>query len=106
MADRIQAIESMLEKTPNDVFLQYSLGMEYAAAERHKEAVKAFKRCIDLDEGYLPAYVEAGKCLRSGGDLDAAREMFARGMELATAKGESHVRDFIRQQLEALPRKE
>jgi uncharacterized protein HemY len=106
MTDRIRAIEGMLEKTPDDVFLQYSLGMEYASGRRYKDAVQAFKRCIDLDEEYLPAYVEAGKSLRSGGELDAAREMFARGMELATRKGESHVRDFIRQQLEALPRKE
>jgi len=104
MADRIAAILKMLEKEPIDVFLRYSLGMEYAAAEMFAEAVVAFKRCIELDEEYLPAYVEAGKSLRSAGRLEEARDIFATGLELATVKGEKHMRDFIQQQIDGLPK--
>lgn len=103
MGDRIETIRRMLEHDPGDVFLNYSLGMEYAAAGRHEEAAEAFRRCIELDADYLAAYVEAGKSLRSAGRLDNARELFAAGMELAAMQGETHVRNFIQQQLDALP---
>lgn len=103
MTDRIQAIQSMLAKNPKDVFLHYSLGMEQAAAGDQAGAVESFRRCIQLDDGYLPAYVEAGKTLRACKDYAAAREVFAAGMELAAVQGETHMRDFIQQQLDGLP---
>ena len=104
MTDRIEAIRKMLENQPEDVFLHYSLGMEYAAAERHADAIAEFKRCIELDEKHLPAQVEAGKALRSAGRLDEARRTFTAAMALAAELGQSHTRDFIQQQIEALPK--
>ena len=104
MTDRIEQIRSMLQRDPADVFLHYSLAMEYAAGGRVDEAVAEFGRCFELDADYLPAYVEAGKCLRSTGRLEEARRVFTRGMKLASSLGESHMREFIRQQIDALPR--
>ena len=105
MADRIETIRKLLAKTPEDVFLHYSLGMELASRKEFAAAVEALRRCIALDSRYLPAYVEAGKCLRSAGDLSAARETFTAALKLAEAKGENHTRDYIQQQIDALPRK-
>jgi len=104
MPDRIEAIRAMLENEPGDVMLNYSLAMECASAARHDEAIAAFRTCIASDPTYLPAHVEAGKCLRSAGRFDEAREVFAEAMELAATQGESHMRDFIQQQLDGLPR--
>jgi uncharacterized protein HemY len=103
MTDRIEAIRRMLRKEPDDVFLHYSLGMEYASAGRHDAAVGEFRRCIDLDAGYVAGYVEAGKSLRAMGDLPGARDVFACGLAAAEARGERHSQDFIRQQLQSLP---
>lgn len=103
MSDRIEAIRKMLAKAGRDTFLIYSLGMELASADRYDEAVAEFRKCIELDGDYLPAYGEAGKALRSAGRLAEAREMFAAGMELAALTGESHMRDFLQQQLDSLP---
>jgi Flp pilus assembly protein TadD len=103
MAGRIEAIQKMLRKNPDDTFLHYSLGMEYASAARCQEAMKEFRRCIELDASYLPAYVEAGKALRAAGRFEEARAMFSAGLALAGKKNEGHTQDFIRQQLEALP---
>ena len=102
MGSRVEAIKAMLQKEPGDVFLHYSLGMEYASAGQFDEAVAELNTCIDLDENYLSAYVEAGKCLRSAGERAAAREMFLRGLELASVQGEQHVHDFLQQQLSGL----
>ena len=104
MSERVEQIRSMLEANPEDVFLHYSLAREYASAKRFDEAVVEFRKCIELDEQYLPAYVETGKALRSVGRLDEARETFATGMELAVSLSEKHMRDYIQQQLDALPR--
>ena len=102
MADRIEQLQAMLNEAPEDVFLHYSLAMEYASQQRFDEAVTELHACMTLDGGYLPAYVEAGKCLRSAGRLDEAREVFAAGMELAAMQGERHMRDHIQQQLDGL----
>lgn len=104
--ERIEQIRCLLEKTPDDVFLHYSLAMELASADRCVEAVVQFRACIELDPQYLPAYVEAGKVLRAAGEPGQAREIFQAGLELATRKGEDHVRSFIAQQLEILPTNE
>ena len=102
MNERIRQIRSMLRRDPEDVFLRYSLAMEYASAKRFDEAVGEFNRCVELDSEYLPAYVEAGKSLRSAGRIDEARDKFIAAMELAALQGQAHVRDFIQQQLDAL----
>ncbi len=102
MNRRIETIRRMLEKDPDDVFLHYSLAMEYVSAGLYDEAMDEFHICVRLDEAHLPARVEAGKCLRSAGRLSEAREAFLDALELALEKGESHTADFIRQQLEAL----
>ena len=104
MTDRLSQLRALLDESPDDVFLRYSLAMEHAGAGRYDEAAAELRRCIELDEKYLPAYVEAGKCLRSARRLDEAREVFSAGMELAAMLGERHMRDHIQQQLDGLPR--
>ena len=102
MADRIAALQKLLARDERDVFLHYSLAMEYFSAARHDLAAAEFRRCIELDPNYLAAYVEAAKCHRAAGQLDPAREMFARALDLAQRLKQTHTEDYIRQQLEGL----
>jgi len=102
MTERIDAILRMLVKSPDDVFLHFSLGMEYVAAGRFDEAQAAFEKCSSLDTDYLPARVELGKTLRSAGRLDQARRAFTAAAELAKKLGEQHVCDFLAVQLASL----
>jgi len=104
MSDRIARIQKMLQASPNDAFLHYSLGMEYASAGDLAAAKAAFLHVLELDGQYLPAYVEAGKCLRSAGELQQARELFEKGRQLAQSRGDAHMVDYIVQQLEGLAR--
>ena len=102
LSERIDMIRKLLERTPNDTFLVYSLGMELASAGRNEEAAEQFRRCIELDGDYLAAYSEGGKALRAAGRLEEARKLFRAGMELAAKAGNAHMRDFLQQQLEGL----
>lgn len=102
MNERIESLEKMLEKDPDDLFAHYSLGMEYASAGQYDQAVAEFQRCIELEADYLAAYVEGAKSLRSAGRLGEARKMFSAAMELAARIGEKHACDFIQQQLDSI----
>ena len=102
MSDRIESIKKLLAAEPSDAFLQYSLAMEYVAAEQPDEALAAFEQCRLVDPTYVPAYVEAGKCARAAGRLDQAKAMFVRALELAQSAGDTHIAANVRQQLEAL----
>jgi len=102
MSDRMARIEKMLASSPADPFLHYSLGMEFASAGDPERAAKQFLHVLELDADYLPAYVEAGKCLRSAGQLADARDLFTRGLHLAETRRDTHQADHIRQQLEGL----
>jgi len=102
VSDRIEAIRKMLAEQGEEVFLVYSLGMELASAGRCDEAAAQFRRCLELDAAYLPAYAEAGKALRSAGRLAEARDAFAAGMDLAAQAGDAHLRDHLQAQLDAL----
>lgn len=102
MTDRILAIQTMLQRSPQDVFLHYSLAMELAGQGRFDEAAAEFARCTELDPEYLAAYVEGGKALRGARNLRAAKERFGQALEVALRQGNIHMQDFVRQQLEAL----
>ena len=104
MSDRIELIRKMIAAKGEDTFLTYSLAMELSSARRYEEAAEQFARCLEMDGEYLPAYAEAGKALRSAERMEEAKEMFAAGMDLANQQGESHMRDFLQQQLDSLPR--
>ena len=102
MSDRIEGIRHLLAKDPDDLFLNYSLAMELAGADQTDEALALFARCHSLDENYMPAYVEAGKCARAAGRLNDAKDHFRKALELATNAGETHAADGLQQQLDAL----
>lgn len=102
MSRRVDAIRTMLARDPADVFLHYSLGMELAGEGDFPAATEAFEACIRLDPAYLPAYVERAKALRSAGQRDQARAVFEQAMTLAKSQKQTHVANYIRQQLEGL----
>ncbi len=102
MNERLKTIRQMLEKTPDDTFLLYGLGMELTSTGHFDEAAEQFKKCIAIDTCHLAARVELGKTLRSAGKIEEARIAFDAAMRLAVKQGEKHAQDFIRQQIEGL----
>ena len=104
MSERIETIKAMLQDSPGDVFLLYSLGMEEASRGRLDLAADALGECIAADANYLPAWIERAKVLRADGRLDQARQAFEGALELAGREGDSHAAEAIRGQLAALVR--
>ena len=84
MDSRITTLETMLQQDSRNSFVHYSLAMEYAKAGRLEDAVAAFRQLIAVDENYAAAYYHGGQTLERLGDVDAAREMYEKGIEVTT----------------------
>lgn len=87
---RRQHIEELLAADPNDVFLKYALAKELASEGNVPAALTAFDRVIAEHPDYVPAYFQKGQTLAGEGDVDAARIVLTRGIEVAKQVGDRH----------------
>jgi Tfp pilus assembly protein PilF len=95
MTERMQKLSEMLEKSPNDTFLMYGLGMEHKKTGEHAKAIECFAHVIQVDPGYCYAYHQRGLVHEAAGDLDAARQSYREGIEAARGKGDHHAAEEI-----------
>lgn len=92
--NRMEMIEEMLAKNPNDTFLNYAAALEHKKKKELKKAIRIFKKIINQDPNYLATYYQLGKLLEEVGKTDEAIEVYKTGRELAKktndvkAKGE------------------
>ena len=87
MADRIAALESMLEKRPDDPRLRFGLALELLTAGRIEEGVTHLRAYLDLADDEGNAWGRLGAALRDLGDDDAAQDAYRRGIEAAERHG-------------------
>ncbi len=80
---RLELIAEMLEKNPNDTFLNYAAALEYRKDNDRPKAIRTFKRIIDNDPDYLPTYYQLGKLLEEIGKNKEAIIIYRKGHELA-----------------------
>ncbi|HLU47851.1 MAG TPA: tetratricopeptide repeat protein, partial [Planctomycetota bacterium] len=76
----IEAIEALLAKEPDDVFLNFSLAMALVSAGRKREALERFARTLELDARYVPAHFQRGRLLADLGREDEARAALEHGI--------------------------
>ncbi|PBQ31746.1 hypothetical protein CNR22_08175 [Sphingobacteriaceae bacterium] len=83
-AGRIENLMSMLEKEPDDLFLNYALGLEYASdLNKVADAESQFKLVLGLDKNYIPAYYQLGQLFASLLRITEALEYYNSGLEKA-----------------------
>ena len=87
---RREKIEAMLADEPGDVFLRYSLAMEFDKEGRHDESLLALKELTQGKEAYVPAFFMAGQQLARLERPDEARQVLQKGVEEARRQGDSH----------------
>lgn len=99
---RIDQLEALLAKEPNDAFLNFGLAMELAKAGRFAESLARFERVIANDPTYIAAHFHKGKTLLSMGDIAAAKVELRRGIERAVACGEMHAKSEMEELLASI----
>lgn len=88
--NRLELLQSMVERNPKDTFSRYGLAMEYKNAGRLEEAVDQFVTLLEHNPGYTAGYFQAAQTLEKQGRLDDARGLYRRGIEAASAAGDDH----------------
>lgn len=85
---KIDMFKKVLAMEPDDPLMNYGLGVEYAHAERHEEAVEVFRKAIEHKEDYSAAYRELGKSLTALGQTEEAIPVFEKGIPIAEENGD------------------
>jgi tetratricopeptide (TPR) repeat protein len=102
MTERMQKLQSLLERTPDDTFLLYAIALEHKKANDFSSAIQWFDRVIEKDPGYSVAYHQAGLTHESAGDMSAAKAAYHQGIAAAEKKGDHHAADEMRGALSML----
>lgn len=73
----------MLEKEPNDDFLNYALAVELEASGNNKAAIDQLNELLKRNPDYLGAYYKLGQLLEAMSSVKQALEVYNKGLELA-----------------------
>jgi predicted Zn-dependent protease len=85
--DRVQALEAMLERRPEDTRLRFGLALEYLGASRLEEGVRELRAYLDASDDEGNAWGRLGNALRELDREDEAREAYRLGVEAAYRHG-------------------
>lgn len=90
--DRVATFRSLAAKSPGDPFPRYGLAMEFRSRGELEAAAAEFDALIAAFPDYVPSYLMAGGVAQQLGRADAARDLYRRGIDVATARGDAHAR--------------
>jgi predicted Zn-dependent protease len=90
--DRIATFRNFITRSPADPFPRYGLAMELKTRGDLAEAWAAFEELIAKFPDYVPTYLMAGGTLVALSRAAEAADVFRRGIEVATRRGDPHAR--------------
>jgi Tfp pilus assembly protein PilF len=99
---RLETLLNLVAQNPADSFMRYGLAMEYRNTGNLEAAVNEFRKLIAADPDYGPAYFHGGQTLERLGMVEEARELYEKGVEVTTRKGDSHALEETRAALDLL----
>jgi len=100
--DRMQKLQQMLEKEPNDTFLLYALALEHKKAGSYPQALIYLSRVLQKDPSYCVAYQQAGQVHELAGDVESAKRAYHDGIAAAQKKGDHHAAEEMQSALQML----
>lgn len=100
---RRQKLEAMLEKTPEDIFLNFGLAMELVKEGATDRALAQLDRVLELDPRYTAAHYQKGSTLIALGRNDEARAVLTAGVNAAKETGDAHTERELLELMATLP---
>jgi tetratricopeptide (TPR) repeat protein len=85
-SNRIHDLLELLKAEPEDIFLNYALGIEYHASALLPEAEIQFKKTLGLNANYIAAYYQLGKLFEEQQKITEALNYFKTGLVKAQEK--------------------
>ena len=102
MKTRIEMLEEFVAQDPNDSFSRYALALELEKENAAEQAVAQLREVISRDPSYVAAYHHLGRLLAQSGFVENARDIYRRGIELASASGDQRSRNEMQEALDML----
>ncbi|WP_461830240.1 tetratricopeptide repeat protein [Aquifex sp.] len=81
--DRLEYFKSLLEKSPNNPMVHYSLGLEYYKRQEYEKAIEHLNRYLELQEDEGAVYRTLAKCYEELGEFQKAIEVLEEGIKQA-----------------------
>lgn len=101
--NRLDMLKQMLSENPGNTFARYGLAMELVKTGEFAEAIAEFNNLLAHDDAYSAAYFHGGQAYEKLGQVDEARRMYEKGIEVTTRKGDAHTRSELEAALSLLP---
>ncbi len=89
-AEQLQALTALVSAYPDDQRAHLRLGNFYNAQQDFDDAVRHYEQAIAIDSEFATAYNALGYAHRSNGDLDNAKDAFAKYVELLPNEANPH----------------
>lgn len=80
---RIDALLGMLAQEPEDEFLNYALGLEYANNKSFDLAEVQFQKVLKNNAAYIAAYYQLGQLYVAKNNRESALKIFQQGLQVA-----------------------
>jgi tetratricopeptide (TPR) repeat protein len=90
--NRTEILKSMVEQDPSSAFGRYGLAMEYVNSGDLESAAEQFAKLLEYNPGYAAGYFHGGQTLEKLGRVEAAKDLYRRGIEVTSANGDGHTR--------------
>lgn len=81
--DRLEYFKSLLEKSPDNPMVHYSLAMEYYRLQDWQKAIEHMEKYLELKEDEGAGYRLLAKCYEELGELEKAVQALEEGIQKA-----------------------
>jgi predicted Zn-dependent protease len=88
MSERTEQIKIMLLEEPDDIFLNYALGLELLSQKKYKDSMQQFLQVLKLDATHVAAWQQLAQISAETGSPTQAIDYAHKGVEAAQAKGD------------------
>lgn len=82
MMNRKEKLFEMLLQSPEDVFLNYAIAMEYKSEANLKESISFFEKCIQIQANHTPSMYQLALIFEEMGESEKVLTILNKGIEI------------------------
>jgi tetratricopeptide (TPR) repeat protein len=86
--NRLEKLQEMLAESPQDIFLNYALAIEYKGLSQFDKALKQLNAVFLLDENHIPNLYQLGVYWMEKSENEKALLYLEKGLQIAKQKKE------------------
>jgi folate-binding protein YgfZ len=102
LQERLAMFQKALKFNPEDPLGNFGLGSVCLELKRYNEAIGPLEKVLKSQPRHTVAYLSLGKAYEGTGQIQEARDVYQKGIEVAAAKGDLMPLNEMRQRLERL----